>query len=132
GTLVGVGDTNTTHRSGIRNSFSSQLFFSKMTDAGDSGAVIIRESDNTVTGLNFAGNETDTVANPLFKNNWHKIGSVRFEGGSDIPMFDDTISSSSVRTTDLRNFDLNRQAASKLSFRDLPNLDAGRLFLGEA
>lgn len=32
----------------------------------DSGAVIVRGSDNTITGLNFAGNDDETIANPIF------------------------------------------------------------------
>jgi hypothetical protein len=131
GTLNAVGDVDVEYSNGQIISFSSQLLFSKMADRGDSGAVIVRDSDNTVTGLNFAGSSTYTMANPLFKNDWHYRGSIKFENGKDIPMFDD-FSSSLVTTPDLAHFDLDRPTGSNLSVRELPNLDAGRLFLREA
>ena len=91
GTLIGVGDRRVKYEDGFSRSFTGQLIFSKMTDAGDSGAVIVRQSDTTVTGLNFAGNNTETIANPIFLAGWQRKGSVRFEGGVEIPMFTGSI-----------------------------------------
>jgi para-nitrobenzyl esterase len=58
-----------------------------MTDAGDSGAIIVRQNNTTATGLNFAGNDSETIANPIYLAGWSRQGSIRFDGGAEIPMF---------------------------------------------
>ena len=141
GTLVGVGDVAVEYDDGVTRSFLSQLIFSKMTDPGDSGAVIVRETDTSVTGLNFAGNNTDTIANPIYLANWKRIGSTRFDGGAEIPVlvgkpvpvFDTT--STMMGKGDL----IERSSANALPTSsalpqpfDLPYLSAGLLFLGSA
>jgi len=89
GTLNGVGSISVDYKSegGVRV-FDNQLIFSKMSDPGDSGSVIVRESDNTVTGLIFAGNDGETDANPIFQAGWSYMGTLRLSpNGPDLPCF---------------------------------------------
>ena len=67
--------------------FEDQLVFSKMTDPGDSGSIIVGLDDNLIYGLNFAGNEFETIANPLFKIGWKYDGIRALDNGINIPMY---------------------------------------------
>lgn len=88
GTLDGVGSFWVDYGAHGQSAFDNQLIFSKMSDPGDSGSVIVRLSDNTVTGLNFAGDDHETDANPLFRAGWSFLGTRRLiKGGPDIPEF---------------------------------------------
>jgi hypothetical protein len=87
GTLIGLSDVNVLYDDNVIRYFTSQLVFSKMTDSGDSGAVIVRQADTSATGLNFAGNDHFTYANPLYLVGWQRTGAIRFDGGVEIPMF---------------------------------------------
>lgn len=94
GKLLGVNDVRIDYPDASRW-FSAQLVFSKMSDPGDSGSIIVHAASTTVTGLNFAGNDNITIANPIFKIGWNSMGRVQFgEENVTIPIFD--ISSSSV------------------------------------
>jgi hypothetical protein len=74
--------------------FSDQLFFSKMTDPGDSGAVITEGRSNTVVGLNFAGDNLVSVANPLYQKSWSYIGTRALSAEFEVPVFSTTTSRS--------------------------------------
>jgi len=52
--------------------FRGALVFEKLTNPGDSGCVIVRDSDNAVTGLNFGGNDDldESYSNPLYRIPW--------------------------------------------------------------
>jgi hypothetical protein len=54
--------------------FKDVLIFTRMTNPGDSGAVIVRNRDNTVSGLHFGASEdgTESYSNPLYKAPWTK------------------------------------------------------------
>jgi hypothetical protein len=66
--------------------FTDQLFFSKMSDPGDSGSIIVDKKTVKVLGLNFAGSEKWTIANPLYRKGWIPAGSLRV-GHVDFPAF---------------------------------------------
>lgn len=86
GKMVGVSDIQVSYSSADIGWFHGQLAFQKMTDPGDSGAVIVRENDNTVTGLNFAGNDDATYANALFTMGWRHLGT-RIINDFEVPDF---------------------------------------------
>jgi hypothetical protein len=67
--------------------FSNQLMFDKMTDHGDSGAVIVSKRDNKVVALNFAGDIDTTVGNPIYQLDWDPTGSRKLLNGQELPMF---------------------------------------------
>jgi hypothetical protein len=128
---------------GVVRSFQSQLIFSKMTDPGDSGAVIVRQSDTTVTGLNFAGNDTETIANPIYLAGWRRQGSIRFDGGAEIPMFAGNSLPAALPPPGAQEqlgpasdqFAMPQRSVitpSGLRALDPPNLSAGLLFLGSS
>ena len=52
--------------------FRGVLVFEKLTNPGDSGCVIVRNSDDAVTGLNFGGNDEleESYSNPLYRIPW--------------------------------------------------------------
>jgi hypothetical protein len=89
GNLTGVHDTLVDYPGAGSVHFQEQLFFSKMSDPGDSGSVILDTRDNRVTGLNFAGNQTETVANPIFRLGWTFAGT-RVRSGVEFPAFTKT------------------------------------------
>jgi hypothetical protein len=131
GTLVGVIDCAVKYDDGVTRSFQSQLLFSKMTDPGDSGAIVVREDDTSVTGLNFAGSETQTIANPIFLADWHRDGVIRLDNGTELPVFSGSLAlwTGLVRQTEARIDSKFR--STELQF-DLPNLTSGLLYLGTA
>ncbi|MBV5347509.1 hypothetical protein [Lamprocystis purpurea] len=91
GRLLGIGDRDVDgYPGGATRTFRGQLIFEKMTDPGDSGSVIVRVHDNTVTGLFFAQNDSESIANRLYTIGMRFVGTVRLDGGVDIPMYDDT------------------------------------------
>jgi hypothetical protein len=90
GRLRGVGSRKVEYNDGTIRQFHGQLIFEKMSDSGDSGAIIVRAHDNKITGLKFAGSDTDTTANPLYKIGWKYLGSIQLVGGGQIPMYDDS------------------------------------------
>jgi hypothetical protein len=131
GHLVAVGNV-TVDYDDARRYFEGQLIFTKMTDPGDSGAVIVRESDVTVTGLSFAGNSSESVANPLFLRSWIPNGFRRLPGIGEIPMFtsSDPDIASSVSFGSGPPADISISTPSDP--RDLPGLRGGKFFLGVA
>lgn len=144
GTLVGVGDRAINYHDGITRYFKRQLIFSKMTDPGDSGAMIICESDNTVTGLNFAGNDSETIANPLYLAPWKSLGISAvpgyerlylpsFEGDAVIKhrFWSDRRAGSDCTGSGSKKNE-NVAESPKLQLFDLPDLSAGKLYLGWA
>lgn len=125
GKLIGAGDARVDYKNGFVAHFKSQLIFSKMTDAGDSGAAIVRKSDNTVTGLNFAGSDQRTVANPLYLVNWSRQGVFETVRGCRFPVFQSSKSTFMLSNNDPFN-------ASISSTPNFPRFDQGKLFLGVA
>jgi hypothetical protein len=110
-----------------------------MTDPGDSGSMIVRVSDNTVCGLNMAGNSTETIANPFFLNNWTASGVLtrvdgqRFPvltGPTNVPDLAVTASSAPSDSSTLVPLPLNDSKANV--FGPPPPVGAGLLFLGVA
>lgn len=93
GRLMAVGNVSVKYGDNNIIWFHDQLIFEKMSDKGDSGSVIVREADNTVTGLNFAGTPIDTtgpqetIANPIFRLGW-TFGGTRFINDVEIPAFE--------------------------------------------
>jgi len=67
--------------------FKNQLIFSCMSTSGDSGSTVVRASDNTVTGLIFAGDDSYTIANPMFNVGWEYQGTTIQPNGMEAPMF---------------------------------------------
>lgn len=95
GTLRGIAQRRKCgpFKDGISYWFADQLVFSWESGPGDSGSIIVHESSNTVTGLLFAGTEkeeeTETVANPLYKAPWAYKGLTYIpETKSHIPVFE--------------------------------------------
>ena len=141
GTLTSVGDAQVKYDDGSIRSFHYQLFFSKMTDPGDSGAVIVRLSDNTVTGLNFAGDDQETIANPIYEAGWRRTGSIKLDGGFEVPMLVGNAVPPTLNAENAYNapvalpnqFDVQSARHGLSEIRPLdgpPNLSAGLLFLG--
>lgn len=137
--LISIGDSLVEDSSRNQYWFVNQLIFSKISDTGDSGSIVVRRSDNTVTGLIFAGSEDDTVANPIFLAPWRRTGSIRFDGNSELPMFEGspTFSSSSLEIAPETTFFDNLRVPSVLdilspSLLDIPNFEVGLYFLGTA
>lgn len=64
GFLRGVGNVKVKHDN-IHIRYNEQLIFSKMSDPGDSGAVIVNKNTNEILGLNTASDDKITCANPL-------------------------------------------------------------------
>jgi hypothetical protein len=52
--------------------FRGALVFTKMTNPGDSGCVIVRDSDDAVVGLHFGGSDIESFSNPLYRIPWIK------------------------------------------------------------
>jgi len=144
GALIGIGDFDVKYDDGAVRSFNSQLIFTKMSDPGDSGSVAVRRVDTSVTGLIFAGSDQYTLANPIFLVGWQRTGSIRFNGGVDIPMFRGNVTpnigpgmikhaqasppmSYTAATLEGRSTQLSADIPS-----DIPSFSAGKLFLGEA
>ena len=84
------------HRDGQVRAFHEQLIFERMTQSGDSGSIVVREHDNSVTGLAFAGTPDDhvgdpqylqeTIANPLYQIGWEYVGT-RWINEVEVPAF---------------------------------------------
>ena len=87
-TTVGTVFVNYDNLGNIGAWFNQQLIFDKMTDPGDSGAVIVSKSDNAVVGLNFAGNDDQTIANPIYQVDWFPVGFRELPNGHRLPMFE--------------------------------------------
>ena len=139
GTLKSVGGITIRFPDNSQAMFERQLLFSRMTDKGDSGSVIVQVADNTVTGLNFALNlETnETIANPLYQAGWQRTGSFTNENGDEIPAFMGDPSLSSRGPTENARESANAITGYKVvdgrllpPDDDLPALSQGKLFLG--
>ena len=73
GRLEGVGATvSIPLLSGIAY-FRGALKFTKLAGPGDSGAIIVRDRDNSVSGLHFASNATHSYSNPLYQIPWTRV-----------------------------------------------------------
>jgi hypothetical protein len=119
--------------------FDKQLVFSKMTDPGDSGAMIVRVSDNTVCGLNMAGTDTETDANPFFLNNWIPSGILTRTNGQRFPMFTGSVALPDLAVSALPPAIKSPEMVPLLSrdpqisvFSPPPSVSAGLFFLGVA
>lgn len=125
GELNGYGIRKISYASGQSAWFQNQLIFSKMSDPGDSGSVIVRDDDNTVTGLNFAGNSNETIANPLYSANWEYIGVYKYKDGREFPIYD------KLQVQHLANplGDLITTNTNQVSPQSIPELVAGKVFL---
>ena len=100
-----------------------------MSDPGDSGCIVVRNSDTTVTGLNFAGGSVETIANPIFIQEWDFAGSAKIAGGvGELPMFT-TRNNIALLPNNLLN---STQERKTTNYDLLPNFTAGKLFLGIA
>ncbi|MEI7460048.1 MAG: hypothetical protein WCK15_11620 [Pirellula sp.] len=140
GQLNAMGNRDVQYHDGVTRSFTNQLIFSKMSDAGDSGAVIVRESDHTVTGLNFAGNDTETIANPFYLVPWTNTGMVTVSRNLSLPSFvGDAVPGYQfpfgrpARMLNAPSFNpANGGISSKAAFHDLPHISAGKSVLGVA
>jgi hypothetical protein len=75
GTLVGTGAIVSIPFWGGTAYFKNALKFTHFAIAGDSGAVIVRDSDNTVSGLHFCSNPTYSYSNPLFQIPWTRAAN---------------------------------------------------------
>ena len=70
------------------STFIGQLFFSRIAEPGDSGAMVVRDNDNKVAGLIFTGDSEYTVANPLYLLPWARVsGNHVLPNGEAIPRF---------------------------------------------
>ena len=136
GRLIAIGDrlVGPYKMAGNQNAwFTGQLIFTIMSRSGDSGSVVIRDSDNTCTGLIFAGDdETETIANPLFRNPWEYVGSLKLEKSStELPVFSGPpihlLADSNVISTEF-SFEVDENTTPF----DLPKFAAGKVFLGVA
>jgi hypothetical protein len=91
GTLNGVGISCTVTLPAGTANFRDALRFTRMTNPGDSGAIIVRNSDNTVSGLHFAASQggTYSLSNPLFKIPWTRDMSSNYTlpNGDPIPRY---------------------------------------------
>lgn len=103
--------------------FNGQLIFSKMTDPGDSGCIIVRKSDRSVSGLNFAGSSTRTVANPLYLIGWQKIGEAEYFDIGKVPMF---------RSSDTPSAIGIYGGTENYTIQNIPKFASRRVFVGVA
>lgn len=88
GSFQGIGSTRVEYDDGTVRRFVDQLLFKKMSDKGDSGAIIVNSNSNEIAGLNFAGNDKTTIANPLFLTGWKYRGTLALENGLEIPEYE--------------------------------------------
>ncbi len=65
GKLLGVANIRVKYGSGRVIPFSNQLLFSKMSDRGDSGSLVVDEERHEAVGLIFAGDDDSSYANFL-------------------------------------------------------------------
>jgi hypothetical protein len=148
GTLTSVGDATVNYGTNEKPKlikFSNQLIFSPMCFAGDSGSIIVRTDDNTVTGLLFAGpsgspykdaaeaeedKSKPTIANPIYRIGWSFQGFFTFENGSQVASFTGNPIPPSLDRKNLNDsFDANIPTLTPALF---DGFNAGKLFLGEA
>jgi hypothetical protein len=111
--------------------FENALVFSKMSKPGDSGSIIARESDNTVTGLLFAGNNEETIACPIYRAGW--VPSDEASNGDDLPALEGTPRLTprgyGPTTVDVESFMALSGGMQAATPDDLPSFEA-RMFLG--
>ncbi|MGB0901225.1 hypothetical protein [Halocynthiibacter sp.] len=65
GKLLGVANIRVKYGNGRVIPFSNQLMFSKMSDRGDSGSIVVDEERHEAVGLIFAGDDESSYANFL-------------------------------------------------------------------
>lgn len=85
GSILGFGNRRVNYEEfGFTASFEGQVILSKMTDKGDSGAVIFAFQNGLykAVALNFAGSDQETIANPLTKLGLQKVGDRNIPGTS--------------------------------------------------
>lgn len=146
GTLLGVATREVgPYPDGSFITFRNQLVYEpSLGDKGDSGSIVVREADNTVTGLIFAGDDdetSDTLANPLFKIGWLYKGTIKLEGGGEVPIYDESNSLvpvspdilNQVEAPDLLAFSISNDL-EQIPLNSTENLvnAGGSLFLGVA
>ena len=93
--LVGYGLRGVDYGGGRAAMFDGQLILTKMADAGDSGALIVRDDDelnpnndtegDSVLGLYYTGGNTDSVACPLFNIGWKQVADYAVPGTGNPP-----------------------------------------------
>jgi hypothetical protein len=68
--------------------FERQVIFGKMSDPGDSGSVIFKDEGGSIVAvaLNFAGNNTETIGNPLRFSGLRKIGDRIIPSPGPLPL----------------------------------------------
>lgn len=107
--------------------FANQIFTSPIALPGDSGSVCVDKAANTVSGLIFAGDDVNSVANPMERFGFTLSGYIRgpLEDDPEIPVFESPIERSEgafVRGT----------TARASLFEDLPTITTGYAYLGIA
>jgi len=75
GKLRGFGDRGVEFDPTRAAMFTNQLIFDKMADAGDSGALVVRDDDTnpeplTAVGIHYTGSSTVSVSCPIFTQGW--------------------------------------------------------------
>jgi hypothetical protein len=134
GRLVAVGD-RTVNYDGTLFKFQQQLVFSDMSSPGDSGSIVVRTSDNTATGLLFAGDDTESLANPIYRLPWSYQGFFTYPNGSQVanfvgdPLPKPPISKNTLQSTVLES-DISMGFPESLRLEQ--QFTAGRLYLGIA
>ncbi|HEV8378167.1 MAG TPA: hypothetical protein VGP99_04905, partial [Tepidisphaeraceae bacterium] len=87
GYLNGFGTSATQYSNGKIAYFNGQLLMTAMANEGDSGAALVRESDNTVAGILYSGDTQESVACPLFAAPLTYVGPFVLGSGQVIPAF---------------------------------------------
>jgi hypothetical protein len=129
---VGVGDFDVNYDDGPRRKLNGQLVFKPMSDPGDSGSIIVKEKDNTVVGLLFAGSKDMTLANPLYKIGWSYIGTLKLDSGAEVPVYDDCNSVVPTRPYEITNSTDSRDVATRANEQYQSSFTEGLYFLGVA
>lgn len=77
----------TVNYSGRLATFKGQLYFTKFAGPGDSGTMILRKDDLSVTGLYFTGTSTRSISCPMFRLPWGRSANHVLPSGQEIPNY---------------------------------------------
>lgn len=88
GRFTGVGAGSVEYDDGVERTFEAQLLFdAPLLMKGDSGCVAVHPDTTAVTGLFFAQDDANVLANPLYDRHWVVQDIHTMPGGTRLPEF---------------------------------------------